>query len=88
MALLLALDECQWGHRPGNMAPNVIALEGFSLKHRIARFLATRDPAVIEKVLRIDLGYQYPPLIDFIARDSFEEELHLIERSGLGGGPS
>jgi hypothetical protein len=46
-----------------------------------AEKLGTTDPAAIKKVVSIDIGYPYPPMVDFEVRGSFAEELRLVEES-------
>ena len=86
--LHLVLEQCPWRHFPANLQQSIgtIAGEGFRLKHSVAQVLGTRDAQIIQKVLSIDLGYLYPPLVDYEIRDSFEKELCLAEEKNRAVG--
>lgn len=68
--------------------PHLVAMLTLRLKRAIAGAAGTSDPAIIEKVLKLDLGIELPPVPDFVVRDNMVEEVYALEnpRRAVGGG--
>ncbi len=80
-----ALSDAKWRKLPPKLQglPNIKAGEAWRLKARISTILGTRDPEIIKKVLQVDLGYPYPPFVDFVVRESLMAEMEAYQKEGL-----
>ena len=59
--------------------PHLVGTMNYELKNAIAGAVGTSDPAVLKRVLKLDLGIELPPIPDYVVRKNLVEEVHALE---------